>query len=133
MNFPYQIWSWFVFVYHISLNSVFKTGVWVLNDLLNFYVCAMNYFAETKCWHYKLFLYLQINIIFRSKIQKLLRHNEPSVVDSKVHWRSQALFCGIQRVLKKTSFKDFYERLDDIFQNWFWILKLVVYPRHLKN
>ena len=23
--------------------------------------------------------------------------------------------------------------MDDIFQNWFWILELVVYPHHLKK
>ena len=34
---------------------------------------------------------------------------------------------------KKKPFKDFWERLDDIFQNCFWILKLVVYPHHLKK
>ena len=30
-------------------------------------------------------------------------------------------------------FKDFKDILDDIFNNWFWIIKLVVYPRHFKN
>ena len=39
----------------------------------------------------------------------------------------------IQGVPKKTPFKYFWERLDDIYQNCVLILKLVVYPRHLKK
>ena len=39
----------------------------------------------------------------------------------------------IQHVPQKKPFKDFKDGVDDIFQNLFWILKFVVYPRYLKK
>ena len=39
----------------------------------------------------------------------------------------------LYRVSHKKNFKDFLEKLDGIFQTWLWVLKLVVYPRHLQK